>query len=157
MDYANKEIYLAIDPADKLIEITAFSMALHRVYKDVNGRKNDGIGPVIRGIDFTQFADTTISVECVDPVGVKPESEIGKEVQGTLIEDCDISYCSRQAIFLMGDKSAIRNCHISNTSREGIYVIGSADVVLENTIIEKNNIENITGCYPAGVKIFTQC
>jgi hypothetical protein len=157
VDYSNKEIYLAIDPIDKLIEITAFSKALYRVYTDVNGKKNDGIGPVIRGIDFTQFADTTIRVDCVDPVGVKAESEIGKEVQGTLIEDCNISWCSRQAIFLMGDKSAIRNCHVSNTSREGIYVIGSADVLLENTIIEKNNIENITGCYPAGVKIFNQC
>ena len=157
VDYKNKEVYIAIDPADKLIEITAFSMAFHRVYKEVNGKKSDGIGPVIQGIDFMQYADTTILVECVDPVGVKSEAEIGKEVQGTLIEDCDISFCSRQAMFLMGDKTTIRNCHVSNTSREGIYVVGSADVLLENTIIEKNNIENITGCYPAGVKIFNQC
>ncbi len=157
VDYTNKEVYIAIDPADKLVEITAFSMALHRVYYDVNGKKNDGIGPVIRGIDFTQFADSTIFVECVDPVGKKPESEIGKEVQGTIIEDCDISWCSRIAMFLMGDKTTVRNCHVSNTSREGIYVVGSADVLLENTIIEKNNIEHITGCYPAGVKIFNQC
>jgi parallel beta-helix repeat protein len=157
VDYANKEIYLAIDPADKLIEITAFSMALHRVYYEVNGMKADNVGPKIRGIDFTQFADSTIFVECVDPVGVKKETEIGKEVQGTLIEDCAISWCSRIAMFLMGDKTTIRNCHVSNTSREGIYVVGSADVLLENTIIEKNNIENITGCYPAGVKIFNQC
>ncbi len=157
VDYSSKEIYLAIDPADKLIEITAFSMALHRVYYEVNGMKADNVGPKIRGIDFTQFADSTIFVECVDPVGVKKESEIGKEVQGTLIEDCAISWCSRIAMFLMGDKTTIRNCQVSNTSREGIYVVGSADVLLENTIIEKNNIENITGCYPAGVKIFNQC
>lgn len=157
VDYTNKEVYIAIDPADKLVEITAFSMALHRVYYDVNGKKNDGIGPAIRGIDFTQFADSTIFVECVDPVGKKPESEIGKEIQGTLIEDCDISWCSRIAMFLMGDKTTVRNCLVSNTSREGIYVVGSADVLLENTIIEKNNIEHITGCYPAGVKIFNQC
>ena len=157
VDYANKEIYIAIDPSEKLIEITAFSMALHRVYYDVNGMKADNVGPKIRGIDFTQFADSTIFVECVDPVGVKKESEIGKEVQGTLIEDCAISWCSRIAMFLMGDKTTVRNCHVSNTSREGIYVVGSADVLLENNIIEKNNIENITGCYPAGVKIFNQC
>ncbi len=157
VDYENKDIYIAIDPSEKLIEITAFSMAFHRVYYDVNGKKNDGIGPVIRGIDFTQYSDSTIFVECVDPVGVKAESEIGKEVQGTLIENCEISYCSRIAMFLMGDKTTVRNCHVSNTSREGIYVVGSADVLLENTIIEKNNIENITGCYPAGVKIFNQC
>ena len=157
VDYTNKEIYIAIDPVEKLVEITAFSMALHRVYYEVNGMKADNVGPKIRGIDFTQFADSTIFVECVDPVGVKKESEIGKEVQGTLIEDCDISWCSRIAMFLMGDKTTVRNCHVSNTSREGIYVVGSADVLLENTIIEKNNIENITGCYPAGVKIFNQC
>ena len=157
VDYTSKEIYLSIDPADKLVEITAFSMALHRVYYEVNGMKADNVGPKIRGIDFTQFADSTIFVECVDPIGKKPESEIGKEVQGTLIEDCAVSYCSRIAMFLMGDKTTVRNCHISNTSREGIYVVGSADVLLENTIIEKNNIENITGCYPAGVKIFNQC
>lgn len=157
VDYASKEVYLAIDPADKLIEITAFSMALHRVYYEVNGMKADNVGPTIRGIDFTQFADSTIFVECVDPVGLKKESEIGKEVQGTLIEDCAISWCSRIAMFLMGDKTTVRNCYVGNTSREGIYVVGSADVLLENNIIEKNNIENITGCYPAGVKIFNQC
>ena len=157
VDYNNKEIYIAINPAEKLVEITAFSMALHRVYYEVNGMKADNVGPKICGIDFTQFADSTIFVECVDPVGVKKESEIGKEVQGTLIEDCDISWCSRIAMFLMGDKTTVRNCRVSNTSREGIYVVGSADVLLENTIIEKNNIENITGCYPAGVKIFNQC
>lgn len=73
VDYAKKEIYLAFDPADKLVEITAFSMALHRVYYDVNGMKADNVGPKIKGIDFTQFADSTIFVECVDPVGLKPE------------------------------------------------------------------------------------
>jgi parallel beta-helix repeat protein len=156
IDYKNKEVFLAIDPTGKFIEITAYSGAFHRVFGDVNGKKSDKIGPTIRGIDFTQYSDTTIWVECVDPVGIKQESEIGKEVQGTVIENCDISYCSRQALFLMGDKTVIRNCHISNTSREGIYVVGSADVLLENSIIESNNIENITGCYPSGVKIFNQ-
>ncbi|MBN1819518.1 MAG: right-handed parallel beta-helix repeat-containing protein [Prolixibacteraceae bacterium] len=156
IDYDKNEVYLAINPESKLIEITAFSGAIHRVYYDVNGKSNDGIGPVIRGIDFTQYSDTTIIVECVDPVGKKDESEIGKEVRGTVIENCDISYCSRQAAFLMGDNTVMRSCKVSNTSREGIYVVGSADVLLEKNIIEKNNIENITGCYPAGVKIFNQ-
>ncbi len=157
VDYEKKEIYIAIDPTNKLVEITAWSGAIHRVFHDVKGKKNDGIGPVIRGINFTQYADSTIFVECVDPVGIKKESEIGKEVQGTLIENCDISYCSRIATFLMGDKTTVRNCKISHTSREGIYVVGSADVLLEKNIIARNNIENITGCYPAGVKIFNQC
>jgi len=157
VDYDKKEIYIAFDPAEKLMEITAFSGAIHRVYYDVNGKSNDGIGPVIRGIDFTQYSDSTIFVECIDPTRKMDESEMGKEVQGTLIENCEISYCSRIAAFLMGDKMIMRNCKVSNTSREGIYVVGSADVLLEKNIISTNNIENITGCYPAGVKIFNQC
>ncbi|MFW6290447.1 MAG: right-handed parallel beta-helix repeat-containing protein [Mariniphaga sp.] len=157
VDYDNQDVYLAIDPNDKLVEITAFSAAIHRVHYDVNGTKNDSIGPIIRGIDFTQYSDSTIFVECVHQDGKKDESEMGKEIQGTLIEDCDISYASRIGAFLMGDNTTVRNCRISNTSREGIYVVSSADVLIENTIIEKNNIEGITGCYPAGVKIFNQC
>ncbi len=157
VDYDKNEVYIAIDPTEKFIEITAFSGAFHRVFHDVNGKTNDGIGPVIRGIDFTQYSDSTIFVECKDPTRKMDESEMGKEVQGTLIENCEISYCSRIAAFLMGDKMIMRNCKVSNTSREGIYVVGSADVLLEKNIIATNNIENITGCYPAGVKIFNQC
>ncbi len=156
IDYEKKEVYIAVNPEGKLIEITAFSGAIHRVYYDVNGKSNDGIGPVIRGIDFTQYSDSTLFVECVDPVGKKDESEIGKEVRGTVIENCAISYCSRIGAFLMGDNLVMRNCKVSHTSREGIYIVGSADVLLEKNIIARNNIEHITGCYPAGVKIFNQ-
>jgi hypothetical protein len=50
----------------------------------------------------------------------------------------------------------IRHCRISDTSTEGIYVIASNDVLLERNIFTRNNIENITGYYPAAVKIFNQ-
>ena len=50
----------------------------------------------------------------------------------------------------------MRNCRISDTSTEGVYVIASNDVLLERNIFTRNNIENITGYYPAAVKIFNQ-
>jgi hypothetical protein len=55
-----------------------------------------------------------------------------------------------------GDGLVIRNSLISDTSTEGIYVIGSSDVLLERNIIRRNNIKQLTGYYPAAVKIFNQ-
>ena len=76
---------------------------------------------------------------------------------GTTFEHCTISYCSRVAGYLRGDKLTFRHCLVSDTSTEGIYVIGSADVLLEKNIFRRNNIENIRGYFPAAVKIFNQC
>jgi hypothetical protein len=45
---------------------------------------------------------------------------------------------------------------ISDTSTEGFYVIGSSDVLLERNIFRRNNVEQLTGYYPAAVKIFNQ-
>jgi parallel beta-helix repeat protein len=157
IDYQKKKIYLAINPAKRLIEVTAFNVALHCVSKDLNGRPSDGIGPVIRGISFSQYSDTTLLIDGKYAEGPTPEAEFGKQIRGAVIENCDISFCSRIAAFLMGDNLTIRNCKISNTSREGIYIVSSSDVLMENNIFTKNNIENITGCYPAAVKIFNQC
>jgi parallel beta-helix repeat protein len=67
-----------------------------------------------------------------------------------------ISYCSRVAGYFRGDGLIIRNSLISDTGTEGIYVIGSSDVLLEKNIIRRNNIEKLTGYYPAAVKIFNQ-
>ena len=51
----------------------------------------------------------------------------------------------------------MRHCLVSDTSTEGVYLIASSDVLLEKNIFRRNNIENITGYYPAAVKIFNQC
>jgi hypothetical protein len=51
----------------------------------------------------------------------------------------------------------IRHCRVSDTSTEGVYIIGSNDVLLEKNVFMRNNIEQITGYYPAAVKIFNQC
>ncbi len=67
-----------------------------------------------------------------------------------------ITYCSRVAGYFRGDGLIIRNSLISDTSTEGIYVIGSSDVLLERNIFRRNNIEQLTGYYPAAVKIFNQ-
>jgi hypothetical protein len=58
--------------------------------------------------------------------------------------------------YFRGDGLTIRNSLISDTSTEGIYVIGSSDVLLEKNIIRRNNVEQLTGYYPAAVKIFNQ-
>jgi hypothetical protein len=50
----------------------------------------------------------------------------------------------------------LRNSLISDTSTEGFYVIGSSDVLLERNIFRRNNVEQLTGYYPAAVKIFNQ-
>jgi hypothetical protein len=156
IDYNDSAVYIGTDPANHLVEITAFNEALTRTAGSINGRANDKKGPVIRGITFTQYAYRALEVEGKDPQGVAKESTYGKDVVGTVIENCTISFCSRVAAYLKGDKLVMRHCLISDTSTEGIYIIASNDVLLEKNIFRRNNIENISGYYPADVKIFNQ-
>jgi hypothetical protein len=156
IDYATNLVYIGTDPASRLVEITAFNVALHRITDDYHGIRNDHLGPVIKGITFTQYAYRAIEVDGVEPTGISVESEHGKDVTGTTLENCTISFCSRVAAYLRGDKLTISHCRISDTSTEGIYIIGSSDVLLESNIFTHNNIERITGYYPAAVKIFNQ-
>ena len=156
IDYESGLVYIGADPEDKLVEITAFNIALHRITGECNGKISDHKGPVIKGITFTQYAYRAIEVDGKEPEGISPEAEHGKDVVGTTLEHCTISFCSRVAAYLRGDKLTIRNCRISDTSTEGIYIIASSDVLLEKNIFTRNNIEEIYGYYPAAVKIFNQ-
>ncbi|NQU87050.1 MAG: right-handed parallel beta-helix repeat-containing protein [Mariniphaga sp.] len=156
VDYDDKTIYIGTDPTDKLIEITAFYTAIDRTNRDAHGKKSDRIGPIIKGITFTQYAFRAIGVRGSYPQGIADESEFGKDVVGTTIEHCEISFCGRVGAFLHGDKLTMRNCKVSDTSTEGVYINCANDVLLEKNIFTKNNIEQITGYYPAGVKIFNQ-
>jgi len=167
VDYQNGYIYIGVDPANRLVEITAFDSALVRTSAPAHGKANDHKGPVIRGITFTQYAYRALEVEgkkhftvndepTDEPVGLSDPATFGKEVMGTVLENVTISYCSRVAGYFRGDGLVIRNSLISDTSTEGIYVIGSSDVLLEKNIIRRNNIEQFTGYYPAAVKIFNQ-
>jgi len=56
--------------------------------------------------------------------------------------------------YFRGDGLTIRRSLFSDTSTEGVYVIGSSDVLLEKNIFRRNNVENLTGYYPAAVKSF---
>jgi parallel beta-helix repeat protein len=157
IDYLSGLVYIGINPANHLVEITAFNVGLHRITGDCHGMVADHIGPVIRGITFTQYAYRAIEVDGKDPEGISPESDHGKDVVGTTLEHCTITFCSRVAAYLRGDRLTIRSCKISDTSTEGIYILSSSDVLLEKNIFTRNNIEQITGYYPAAVKIFNQC
>ncbi len=157
IDYDKGMVYIGSDPKGRLVEITAYNVALHRVHHDWNGIPSDNRGPVIRGLVITQYSDSALLILGHYPEGPTDEREYGNDVVGTVIENCDISYASRIGAFIMGDSLIIRNCRISNTSREGLYLVGASDVLLERNSFSRNNIENITGCYPAAVKIFNQC
>lgn len=156
IDYDGGYVYIAVDPKDHLIEITAYDSAFVRTIKPVHGKRSDKKGPAIRGITFTQYAYRALEVEGVEPEGPADPATFGKDVVGTTLENVTITYCSRVAAYLRGDGLVLRNSLISDTSTEGIYIIGSADVLLENNIFRRNNIERITGYYPSAVKIFNQ-
>ena len=168
VDYDKGHVYIGVDPKDRLVEITAFDNAFIRTSRPVHGKESDRKGPTIRGLTFTQYAYRAIDIEgkreavgpdvepTDDPVGPSDPATYGKEVVGTTLENVTISFCSRVAGYFRGDKLTLRNSLISDTSTEGFYVIGSSDVLLERNIFRRNNVEQLTGYYPAAVKIFNQ-
>ncbi|MCG6920459.1 MAG: right-handed parallel beta-helix repeat-containing protein [Acidobacteria bacterium] len=168
IDYQGGHVYIGADPTDRLVEITAFDNAFIRVSRPCHGKESDKKGPTIRGITFTQYAYRAIDIEAKkpatlvteeptdDPVGPAEPGTYGREVVGTTLENVTISFCSRVAGYFRGDGLVLRNSLISDTSTEGFYVIGSSDVLLERNIFRRNNIEQLTGYYPAAVKIFNQ-
>jgi hypothetical protein len=157
VNYETGHVYIGINPADKVVEITAFDSAIIRRDEDVHGKTSDRQGPLIRGITMTQYAFRAIEIEGTDQVGVTPESEYGKDVVGTTLEHVTISHCSRTAGYFYGDGLVIRNCLGSDTSTEGLFIQSANDVLLERNIIRRNNIEKITGYFPAAIKIYNQC
>jgi hypothetical protein len=157
IDYDAGQVYIGVNPANRLVEITAFDGALTRTNGVCHGKNSDGKGPLIRGLTFTQYAYRALEVCGKEPEGLADPATFGKDVVGTTLEDVTMSFCSRVAGYFRGDKLTIRHCLVSDTSTEGIYVIASADCLLEKNIFRRNNIEKITGYFPAGVKIFNQC
>lgn len=156
IDYDTGLVYVGVDPSNHLVEITAFDVAILRTTGKVHGRKSDKKGLTIRGITFTQYAYRALEIEGKEPEGLSDEKDHGKDVVGATLEYCTFSYCSRVAAYLRGDSLTIRHCKVSDTSTEGLYIIASNDVLLEKNIILRNNIERITGYFPAAVKIFNQ-
>lgn len=167
VDYAKGLVYVGADPTNRLVEITAFDGALVRTTQPVHGKTSDRRGPQIRGITFTQYAWRAIEIEgkrsfgpteepTDEPLGPADPATYGKEVTGTTLENVTISFCSRVGGYFRGDGLVLRNSLISDTSTEGFYVIGSSDVLLERNVFRRNNVEELTGYYPAAVKIFNQ-
>lgn len=167
IDYEKGNVHIGVDPTNRLVEITAFDGALIRMTAPIHDKTNDHMGPVIRGITFTQYARRAIEVEgkrsfgpndepTDEPLGPSDPATYGKEVTGTMLENVTISFCSRVAGWFRGDGLTIRQSLFSDTSTEGVYVIGSSDVLLEKNIFRRNNVEGLTGYYPAAVKIFNQ-
>lgn len=152
VDYDNNQIYIGLNPEGKNVEITAFRKALHRVLEPVNGMNPDNRGPIIRGITFTQYADTTVHIGG----GGLAIDQHGRDAVGTVFENCVFSKCFRIAMFALSDSLVMRNCLVIDTNTEGVYVVASNDVLLERNIFENNNIEQWTGYYPSSVKIFNQ-
>ena len=157
IDYEAGQVYIGVNPANHLVEITACDGALTRTIGPCHGKTSDGKGPVIRGITFTQYAYRALEIEGKEPVGLSDPATYGKDVTGTILENDTISSCSRVAGYFRGDRLIVRHCLISDTRTEGIYVIGSADVLLEKNIFRRNNIQQMNGYFPAAVKIFNQC
>jgi hypothetical protein len=168
IDYDAGQVFIGVDPTNRLVEITAWDSALVRIAHPCHGKAPDHQGPTIRGVTFTQYAYRALEVEgkrtgisslqepTDEPEGPADPSTYGKEVVGTTLENVTITHCSRVAGYFRGDKLTIRQSLISDTSTEGIYVIGSSDVLLERNIFRRNNVEQITGYYPSAVKIFNQ-
>lgn len=156
IDYKTGFVYVGVDPADHLIEITAHNYGLHRVTKDVNGKSNDHKGVIIKGVTLTQYAYCAFEIDGYEPQGPANPSTFGKDVTGSVIEHCTFSYCGRVGAYLRGDNLVLRNCNVNNTTTEGVYLLSSSDCLLEKNMFSRNNIEDITGYYPAAVKIFNQ-
>jgi parallel beta-helix repeat protein len=157
IDYDRELVFIGVDPTDRLVEITAYDVAIYRTTADVHNKSSDGRGYTLRGLTFTQYAFRALEIDGTNPEGISDEADHGKDVIGTTIEHVTISYCSRVAGYLRGDSLTIRHSRISDTSTEGIFILSSNDALLERNIFTRNNIENITGYYPAAVKIFNQC
>lgn len=152
VDYDNKKIYIGADPEGRLVEITAFRKAIYRTSYAVNGKEPDNRGPHIRGITFSQYADTMVHI---GGVGLAIDQH-GKDAVGTIFENCVFSKCFRMGVFALSDSLIMRNCKVVDTNTEGVYIVASSDILLERNIFENNNIEEWTGFFPSAVKIFNQ-
>lgn len=156
IDYASGFVYIGTDPTNRLVEITAHKWGIHRVTKDVHGKKNDRKGLTLRGVTLTQYAYCALEIDGFEPQGLADPSTFGKDVVGSVIEHCTLSYCGRVGAYLRGDNLTLRNCNVHHTTTEGVYLLSSSDCLLEKNMFSQNNIENIIGYYPAAVKIFNQ-
>ncbi|HYX09639.1 MAG TPA: right-handed parallel beta-helix repeat-containing protein [Bacteroidales bacterium] len=156
IDYESGFVYIGTDPDDHLVEITAHSTGLRRSISELNGKPNDHKGLILKGITLTQYAFCALYIDGHTPNGLADPSTFGKDVVGSHIENCTFSYCGRVGAHLKGDSLVMKSCSVHHTTTEGVFLMSSSDCLLEKNKFSQNNIENISGYYPAAVKIFNQ-
>ena len=167
VDYDAGHVYIGTDPTNRLVEITAFDGALLRTTASVprQGVRPEGPGdprdhvhavrlPCARGRGQAQLrpdggADRR-AARTRRPLDLRQGGH-GHHAR----ERDDLLLLARRRL-LPRRRPVLRNSLISDTSTEGFYVIGSSDVLLEQNIFRRNNVEELTGYYPAAVKIFNQ-
>ena len=120
IDYENGQVYIGVNPENKLVEITAHDSALVRTMAEAHGKPNDRKGMTMRGLTLTQYAYRALEIEGVEPEKHMDPSNFGKEIVGSVLEHLTISFCSRVAGYFRGDNLTIRNCMISDNGTEGI-------------------------------------
>lgn len=157
IDYDEGYVYVAADPSEHSIEITAHDIGLLRSTEVVHNMEPDNAGLHVKGITFTRYAFRAVEIQGVDPEGVSSEADHGTDVIGSTFEHCEFSYCSRVAGYFRGDGLVIRHCLVKETGTEGLFILASDDVLLERNIVTRNNNEDITGYYVSAIKIFNQC
>ena len=156
IDYDSGQIYVALDPAAHLLEITAQNGGIIRTTAAVNGRESDRLGYKMFGLTLTQYAYRALEIEGHEPGAPADPATFGKDVVGTTMENVTITQCSRVAGYFRGDHFTMRHCLVSDTGTEGVYLIASSDCLLEKNIFRRNNVEEISGYFPSAVKIFNQ-
>ncbi len=156
IDYKSGFVYIGTDPENNLVEITAHAIGLRRSTREVNGKQNDHKGLIMKGITLTQYAFCALYIDGHTPNGLADPSTFGKDVVGSHIENCTFSYCGRVGAHLKGDSLVMKSCSVHHTTTEGVFLMSSSDCLLEKNKFSQNNIENISGYYPAAVKIFNQ-
>ena len=124
IDYQAGQVYLGVDPTNRLVEITAFDHALTRTIGNTHGKPSDRKGPLIRGLTFTQYAFRAIEIEGKNPEGLSDPATFGKDVVGTTLEHVTSPIAPGSAV-TSGDKLTIRHCRVSDTSMEGIFILSS--------------------------------
>jgi hypothetical protein len=156
IDYEQGYVYIRFDPTPHLMEITAWDGCIIRTMDTIEGRPNDGMGLIMRGITMTQYAYRAIEIEGIEPEGPMEPGTYGRDIVGSQFEDVTFSFCSRVAGYFRGDEMIFRHCLIADNGTEGIYIINSSHCLLERNIVTRTNIEPITGYYASAVKIFNQ-
>ncbi|WP_404424189.1 right-handed parallel beta-helix repeat-containing protein [Nibricoccus sp. IMCC34717] len=156
VDYEHGEVYIGTDPTGRVVEITAHEQFLKQVSEPVNGLKSDGRGVVVRGLSFTGYARCAIDVLAKEAEGKMDESQYGKDITGVTLEHVSITHCGVAGAYLRGDRVRVTNCLFTDVDSENLYVISTSDSIVERSVFKRANVENMTGHFPAALKVFNQ-